>query len=85
MFKLYRGLDGDPARGDAGGQISRTTALEFQEFYRVFQDLWPFPGFPGSVQSLYTVDPLYSCWSWQTDDKKLSDERKKEWVNKVSK
>ena len=52
MFKLYRGLDGDPARGDAGGQISRTTALEFQEFYRVFQDLWPFPGFPGSVQSI---------------------------------
>jgi len=52
MYKSYQGLesvDGEPVRESADRKIFRITALEFQDFSRLFQDL-PyalFQEFPG--------------------------------------
>jgi len=73
MCKSYQGLDGDPARGDAGSKISRTTMLEFQDFSRVFRDPCLFQD-SRSVQTMVsgsgiskTVSPTAVHAPWQRD------------------
>jgi len=62
--------------------ISRTATLEFQDFSRVFQDLYLFPGLsrPGNLNTLipglsrYCTNPVVPCTLYRTSGRPVSDE-----------